>query len=443
MKKSLKDWGRGLLWSTRSISLSADSMMIGFLTYFCTDTLGLNVGVIGTLLLVAKIVDAITNFVFAYIVDNAHFKSGKGRPFEILLIPAWIATFAMFGIPLGWNTVVQYVAVFVLYTLIVSVFHTALYCTEPIYFNHAIKDDGERINIQTVNGMVTVAAFMVVGIIVPILMGKYFGQPNMWVKISVIIGIPCMILGMIRYFVFKEVDTQEVQAKAQKITIKDAVYGMFTNKYVLMIASIYFVVNLVGGFSGATTYYFTYVVGDVGKMAVVNSFGFVAFIIMPICALLAKKFDKSKIMAGFLLIGALGNVIKYFAGSNMLLLTIGSVVGGVVSHPVAIFGNLMLIDCMDFGEWKNKKRLEGAIFAASGLGSTIGTGAGSAVMGLILNAFGYDGMAAVQTASAIFGIRLVFAILPAVFYVIAAIVMFIYDLDKKIPKIHEELAASK
>lgn len=443
MKKSLKDWGRGLLWSTRSISLSADSMIIGFLTYFCTDTLGLNVGVIGTLLLVAKIVDAITNFVFAYIVDNAHFKSGKGRPFEIFLIPAWIATFAMFGIPLGWNTVVQYVAVFVLYTLIVSVFHTALYCTEPIYFNHAIKDDGERINIQTVNGMVTVAAFMVVGIIVPILMGKYFGQPNMWVKISVIIGIPCMILGMIRYFVFKEVDAQEVQAKAQKITIKDAVYGMFTNKYVLMIASIYFVVNLVSGFSGSTTYYFTYVVGDVGKMAVVNSFGFVAFIIMPICALLAKKFDKSKIMAGFFLIGVLGNVIKYFAGSNMLLLTIGSVVGGVVTHPVAIFGNLMLIDCMDFGEWKNKKRLEGAIFAASGLGSTIGAGAGSAVMGLILNAFGYDGMAAVQTSSAIFGIRLVFALLPAVFYVIAAIVMFVYDLDKKIPKIHEELAASK
>lgn len=440
MKKQFMDWGKGLLWSTRSISLSADSMMIGFLTYFCTDTLGLNIGVIGTLLLVAKIVDAITNFIFAYIVDNAHFKSGKGRPFEILLIPAWIATFAMFGIPLGWTTTVQYVAVFVLYTLIVSVFHTALYCTEPIYFNHAIKDDKQRMSIQTVNGMVTVASFSLVGIVLPILMGKFFGQPNMWVKISMIIGIPCMVIGMVRYLIFKEVDTEEVQEKAQKITIRDALYGMITNKYVLMIACIYFVVNLVGGFGSATTYYFTYIVGDVEKMAVVNSFGFVAFIIMPICGILGSKFDKSKIMAGFLIIGALGNLIKFFAGSNMFLLVVGSVLGGIVTHPVAIFGNLMLIDCMDFGEWKNKKRLEGAIFAASGLGSTIGSGAGNAVLGFILGALGYDGMAATQTASAIFGIKLTFALLPVIFYVIAAVIMMIYDLEKKLPAIRKELS---
>ena len=349
----------------------------------------------------------------------------------------------MFGIPLGWTAVVQYVAVFVLYTLIVSVFHTALYCTEPIYFNHAIKDESERMNIQTVNGMVTVLSFMMVGIVLPILMGKFWGQPNMWVKISMVIGVPCMVIGMVRYFLFKEVDTDEVQAKAQKITIADAIHGMITNKYVLMIAGIYFVVNLVGGFGSATTYYFTYIVGDIEKMAVINSFGFVAFIIMPICARLAKKFDKSKIMAGFLLVGALGNLIKFFAGTNMTLLTVGSILGGVVTHPVAIFGNLMLIDCMDFGEWKNKKRLEGAIFAASGLGSTVGAGAGNAVLGFILNLFGYDGMAATQTASALFGIRLTFALLPVIFYVIAAIIMFVYDLEKKLPAIRSELAATK
>lgn len=445
MKKTntLKNWGKGLLWSTRSISLSANSMLIGFLTYFCTDTLGLNIGVIGTLLLVAKIVDGITNFVFAYIVDNCHFKSGKGRPFEILLIPAWIVTFMMFGIPLSWSSVVQYIAVFVIYTLIVSVFHTALYCTEPIYFNHAIKDDNERMSIQTVNGMLTVLSFMMVGIVLPILMGKYFGQPNSWLKISMIIGVPCMVIGMIRYLLFKEVDTDEVQAKAQKITISDALRGMVTNKYVLMIAAIYFVVNLVGGFGGSTTYYFTYIVGDVGKMAVVNSFGFVAFIIMPFCALLAKKFDKSKIMAAFLIIGALGNLIKFFAGTNMFLLTAGSVLGGVVTYPVAIFGNLMLIDCMDFGEWKNKKRLEGVIFAATGLGSTIGSGVGNAILGFILNAFGYEGMAATQTASALFGIRLTFALLPVFLYVLGAFVMFRYNLEKKITGIRQELANTK
>lgn len=440
MKKQLKGLGKGFLWSTRSISLSANAMLVGFLTIFCTDTLGLNIGVIGTLLLVAKVVDAISNFVFAYIVDNAHFKSGKGRPFEILLIPAWLITFLMFGIPMGWNTAIQYGAVFVLYTLIVSVFHTALYCTEPIYLNHAIKDQGDRMSIQTVNGMITVASFMGVGIALPIMMGKYYGQPDMWMKISYMIGIPCMLIGFIRYLFFKEVDTDEVQAHAQKITIADAVKGMTTNKYVLMIASIYFVVNFAAGLGNAATYYFTYIVGDVEKLAIVNSFGFVAFIIMPICGILAGKMDKSKIMALFLIVGAIGNGIRFFAGTNMFLLTLGAVVGGVVTHPVAIFGNLMLIDCMDFGEWKNKKRIEGAIFAATGLGSSIGTGVGNAALGIILGALGYDGMAATQSSAALFGIRLTYSLIPLVVYVLAAVVMLVYDLEKKLPTIRKELA---
>ena len=138
------------------------------------------------------------------------------------------------------------------------------------------------------------------------------------------------------------------------------------------------------------------------------------------------------------MIAAAGNVIKYFAGTNLPGLTVGSLLAGVMSYPVAIFGSLILIDCMDYGEWKNGKRVEGAIFAATGLGSTIGTGVGSAL--LIMNACGYDGMAQVQSSSAIFGINLTFSILPCIIYIIVGIVIYTqYDLEKKLPKVREEL----
>ena len=57
MKKGrkLRNIGRGFAWSSRSFSLSIDSMLLMYLTYFCSDTLGLNLGVIGTMLLVAKV----------------------------------------------------------------------------------------------------------------------------------------------------------------------------------------------------------------------------------------------------------------------------------------------------------------------------------------------------------------------------------------------------
>ena len=437
--RKLRNIGRGFAWSSRSFSLSVDSMLLMYLTYFCSDTLGLNLGVIGTMLLVAKIVDTATNFIFAYLVDNLHLKGGKGRPYEILIIPAWICTFILFGIPITWKAAIQYAIVFIMYTIIVSVFHTALYSTEAIYLSHAVKEE-DRISIQTVNGIVTTLSFTIAAVVIPILMGKFAGQENMWLKIALICGIPCMILGMIRYFCFKEYDLA-VSEKQEHIGIIDAAKGMFTNKYVLLWTLVTFTVNLIGGFSTSSTYYFQYIVGDVSLMAVMNSLGIVALLIMPVCGMLASKFKKSTLVGTFFMIAAVGNVIKYFAGTNLTMLSIGSLLGGVMSYPVAIFGSLILIDCMDYGEWKSGKRVEGAIFAATGLGSTIGTGVGSALFGIIMDLCHYDGMAQVQSSQAIFGINLTFSILPCIIYVITGIIILVkYDLEKKMPQIREELA---
>lgn len=440
MKNKLVNIGKGFLWSSRSFSLSADSMLLTFLTFFCTDTLGLDIGIIGTMLLVAKVVDAITNFIFAYIVDNLHFKSGKGRPYEILILPAWLCTFLMFGIPITWMTIVQYAVVFLMYTLIVSVFHTALYCTEPIYLNHAVMVE-DRMSIQTVNGIVTVLSFTVVAIIIPILMGVFAGQQNMWLIISVAVGIPCMVLGMVRYFAFKEIDTALTDSQ-EHISIMDAVRGMLTNKYVLLYTLVTFTINVVSGFGTSSTYYFQYIVGDVTLMSVINGVGSIAILIMPLCGILGSRFKKATLIGAFFMIAAAGNLIKFFAGSSLPLLTIGSVMAGVMSYPVAIFGSLILIDCMDYGEWKNGKRVEGAIFAATGLGSTIGTGVGSALFGMIMRVCGYDGMAEVQSAAAIMGIKVTFAVIPLILFAVVGIIIFaMFDLEKKLPQIREELAA--
>lgn len=440
----LKNLGIGGIWSTRSFSLSADSMMLAFLSVYCASSLGLDLGIVGTLLLVAKVCDAVSNFVIAYIVDNTNWKLGKGRPWEICIIPMWILTFVLFGIPIGWNTVVQYAVVFVMYTLIVSIFQTALYCTEPIYFNHAIKDDTQRISVQTVNGFVNVITFTLIGIILPQLMGKYMMEPNGWLKISMIIGIPCIIIGMIRFVCIKEVDIAISEQQANKVTMGDSLKALTGNKYVIYVTLIYFAVNLVGGFANtANTYYFTYIVGDIEAMSVINGFGMVAMLAIPLCPILAKKLTKSQVVSLFMMIAISGCAIKLFAGTNMIILTIGSVLSGVMTYPIAVFGNLMLIDCMDYGEWKNGKRVEGAIFAGSSLGSTIGAGVGSAVFGYIMSFLGFDGMAAVQTEAATKGIIFTFAILPAIIFLAAAIVMHFYKLDKEIPQIREELAARK
>lgn len=440
----LKNLGIGAIWSSRSFSLAADSMLLAFLTVYCGSSLGLDLGIIGTLLLAAKICDAVSNFVIAYIVDNTHWKLGKGRPWEICVIPMWLLTFVLFGIPVGWNTVLQYAMVFLIYVLIVSIFQTTLYCTEPIYFNHSFKDEKQRISVQTVNGFVNVVTFTLVGIVLPLLMGRYMGQPNGWMKISLIIGVPCMIIGMIRFICVKEVDIALAEQHQEKVSIKDTVQAIFGNKYVLMVTMLYFAVNLISGFANtANTYFFTYVLGNVELMSVINGFSMVAMLAIPLCPILARKISKSQIIILFMIIASIGCGIKLLAGANMVPLTIGCVLSGVMTYPIAVFGNLMLIDCMDYGEWKNGKRVEGAIFAGSSLGSTIGAGVGSALIGYIMNFVGFDGMAATQTEAALTGIKFTFAVLPAIIFIAAAAAMRFYKLDKEITGIRAELEARK
>ncbi|MCD8232497.1 MAG: MFS transporter [Clostridiales bacterium] len=104
MRKSMPKHGINLLWSGRQISLYISWAMIGYVTYFCSDFLGLNTAIVGTLILVSKVVDAISNFVIAYIVDNTHSKFGKGRPWDINIIPLWISLVIIFCIPASWGT---------------------------------------------------------------------------------------------------------------------------------------------------------------------------------------------------------------------------------------------------------------------------------------------------------------------------------------------------
>ena len=84
--------------------------------------------------------------------------------------------------------------------------------------------------------------------------------------------------------------------------------------------------------------------------------------------------------------------------------------------------------------------METTIAAVSSVGRKIGAGLGIATLGLMLSVFGYDGAAATQTDSTIFGIRLIFSLIPATVYVIIAILAKIYSLDGVLAKLRAEKA---
>ena len=51
-----------------------------FVMIYLTDTVGLNPGIIGTLIMVARIFDGISDIFFGSLIDKTHTKMGKARP---------------------------------------------------------------------------------------------------------------------------------------------------------------------------------------------------------------------------------------------------------------------------------------------------------------------------------------------------------------------------
>ena len=99
---------------------------------------------------------------------------------------------------------------------------------------------------------------------------------------------------------------------------------------------------------------------------------------------------------------------------------------------------------MDFGEWKNGSRIEGAYSSVNGFAAKVGSGVASALVGIIIGAAGFNAALTAQPDSALFAMRALYAIIPAVIFVVMFFVFMGYNtLAKQLPTIRAELEAKR
>lgn len=83
----------------------------------------LNAGIIGTILMVSRLFDGVTDIIMGMIVDRTHSKYGKARVWVIrTCIPYAISGLLLVCVPGGMTELVQYIYVFITYNICNSVF---------------------------------------------------------------------------------------------------------------------------------------------------------------------------------------------------------------------------------------------------------------------------------------------------------------------------------
>ncbi|MGB5690346.1 MAG: MFS transporter, partial [Woeseiaceae bacterium] len=207
---------------------------------------------------------------------------------------------------------------------------------------------------------------------------------------------------------------------------------------VLVATGILVVVGLIARFA-SIVFYLKYYMQDGGasiflifdKTALLTSCGLIGQLIGALMTpMLAARFEKHHLVLGMNLLHAVLLGICFTIPPDQFALI-------VVVHSLGIFTFGVIItllfsmytDCAEYGEWRTGKNTAGLTVSASMFSLKFGSAVGGALPGFMLAWFGFVANE-VQTDTAITGIRLMFNVLPAIFFVAAGLLMYFYRIDR-------------
>ena len=430
-------------WSSRAISISVNVVLLMQLTYFCTNVLGMTPVLTGMVLLATKVFDGFTDLIAGALINKIRTRFGMVRHYELCIVPLWICTVILLSAPLSLSMTGKAVWVFVFYALTNAFFATMLFSSDAVYMARAFSTQPVRARILSVNGLLVMLFSAAVSMSLPRLMATMGTVEGGWTKIALILGVPLAIIGLGRFLLVKEIDTADAKA-AEPVKLAEGLRILGGNKYIFIVASVSLlsqILNTVVGSTGA--YYFRYIVGDLSALGLIGMLGLVAPLLMLLFPVLLRKTGVVNIARGAMVIGLIGFVIKSFAGANIPLLLITSLVGSLGALPISFMVNLYVIDCMTYGEWKTGKRADGFFSVMCQFGNKVGSGLGNAGVGLLMGLAGFNGLAETQSAGVNNMIIALYSWIPAIILAVSLVIFALHDLDKRMPQIKRDLEARK
>ena len=186
--------------------------------------------------------------------------------------------------------------------------------------------------------------------------------------------------------------------------------------------------------TGCMIYFVQYVVRLQGLLASVPLI--VIFVLMLLFSFLADRMVKQRGLKRVYIIGLLltsiGLILLFFSGNWLIAVILSLVVTGIGLAPVTLIWSPLLSDVMDYDEILTGKRRETTYAGMNALITKPAISVANALFLLIISGFGFDNTQNVQSDSAVFGVQIGFAMIPAICFIISAIVLWKwYQLDGK------------
>ena len=424
------------------------SSISAFLLVYYVSVVGIPSATAASVMAISKIFDGVSDLIMGRIVDKTNTKYGKARPWLIRAsIPLAICTVLMFSVPAGLKGTLQIAYIFLTYNLVSTIFYTALNVPYATLQGLMTTNQYERGLLGNFRMLLATFGTMTVNTVVLKMTGYFGGGDSFsqkgWTMTYIILMLVFLGLTFLTFLFTKERAVQEEAAEGEKIeqpSVGAALKSLVSNKYwlimVVLMFSLYFMMST---FFGANYYFSQYVLGSEESYALLaNGLSLAQMGIMFITPFIMMKLSKRwTAFIGVVLAGA-GFLLTALAGQNVSMVLVANVIKGIGfgCQAATMFG--LLQDSITFGQWKSGVAAIGMGNAASSFTMKIGSGIGTAALGWILSAGGFD--TDPTSASAIAAINTAVIWVPLVVAVISGVCLLLFNLDKYYGKAVEDLA---
>ena len=427
-----------------------------FMMFYLTETIGMNIGIVGTLMAASKLFDGVTDIFFGSMIDKTHTKMGKARPWMIYgYIGCAVTLAAIFMVPESWGETAQYVYFFVAYTLLNAVFYTANNIAYASLTALITKNSSERVQLGSIRFIFAFGTSLLIQYITIDAVNFFGGGAQGWKIVAIIYAIIGLVTNTISGLSVKELsaeeldetDDKDLQEQEEKYTMVQAAKMLFTNKYYLMICGTYVGTQLYASMLNMGVYFMKNVLGDEGLLGdfslAINIPLIIGLLITPY---LVKKFNGMyKINLIGYVVAIIGRALVIVAGymHSIPLMLVFTAVAAFGTSPLQGDLTALIASCSEYTFHTKGKRIDGTMYSCSSFGIKVGGSIGTAMCGWLLDSAGFIEQAAVQTASAMNMLHIVYLWLPLVMTVIVTLILSRLNVEKANEKLSSTNNPSK
>lgn len=426
-----------------------------YLTLYYTDNVLLSAAVAGNIMMIARILDGLSDILMGFIIERTHTKWGKARPWLLwMCIPLLITFFLTFHVPSSFSGAAKIAYVAITYTILSAITYTAVNMAYITLFTLFAPDSNDRniaTTFRTLFAMLTSLAMGIIGMPLLNSMGGIKSQAA-WDKMTLIFSAVAFVCIMITFFgvTEKKLTDEDVvklggenvktKVKKDRTSLVDVFKNLAKSKYfylAALLSTAYYLGNSTGGIN---VYYARDILGNENLVGVIGLVSLPTMILGAVLApVLYNRFGKRKIMVLGSCITIVSTAIQFINPYNMLLFFTMYAMKGIGTMLFGAGIGTLPGDVADWSEWKIGERAEGIVTSLSSFGTKVGSGIGGALVGWFLALGHYNGAAEVQVQSALNAEIAMMIGVPMVLGVIQILLLFVWDMEKKRPEILKDL----